>query len=554
MCFSETWLNENDSDYSLDIEGFTIIGSDRTSESGKQNGGGVCFYFNQLWANKNNIHVKEQICNGDIELLSVYVRPYYLPREFTQVIFTLVYIHPKANATVAEGIIYDCLQDQASDHPDAVRLIKGDFNHCNLKSTYPHLEQYVTCPTRQRKTLDLCYGNVKKAYKSTPLPSLGESDHNNVLLTPSYKPAYKRTKPTFKTVCVWTRETAEELKDCFGSTDWDLFVEANNNNIDKISEVVTDYINYCSENIVPTKRVKCFSNNKPWLTKGLKTILNEKKQAFKEHYRSRVKHINKELKKEIARSKKEYKTKIEGMFHENKSRDAWLGMKIASGQSKKKTEIKVKNEPQYANDLNTFYSRFDKFDFKDKCKQLEYDLRHNNDDQIEVNESDVCLSFRGLNLHKASGPDKICGNVLRSCFYELAGIFTTLFNLSLRQSNIPTTWKTAEIIPVPKKTMFTDMNNLRPVALTPIILKCFEQLVLKLLKREVEVQLDPLKFAYKTKRGVEDAVLVFVNNALKHMESPKTFVRILFIDFSSAFNTIQPHIINGRKTFVSFSE
>ena len=80
---------------------------------------------------------------------------------------------------------------------------------------------------------------------------------------------------------MWTRETAEELKDCFGSTDWDLFVEANNNHIDKISEVVTDYINYCTENIVPTKRVKCFANNKPWVTKGLKTILNEKKNKYK---------------------------------------------------------------------------------------------------------------------------------------------------------------------------------------------------------------------------------------------------------------------------------
>ena len=146
-------------------------------------------------------------------------------------------------------------------------------------------------------------------------------------------------------------------------------------------------------------------------------------------------------------------------------------------------------------------------------------------------------------FYRASGPDKICGNVLRSCCYELAGIFTTLFNLSLRQSNIPTAWKTAEIIPVPKKPMFTDMNNLRPVALTPIVMKYFERSVLKLLKREVEPQLDPLQFAYKTKRGVEDTVLVFVNNALKHMESLKTFVCILFIDFSSAFNTIQPHIL-----------
>ena len=197
-----------------------------------------------------------------------------MPREFTQVIFTAGYIHPKTNATVAEGILCDCLQDQASDHPDAVTLIMGDFNHCNLKTTCPHLEQYVTCPTRQRKTLDLCYGNVKKAYKSTPLPSLGKSDHNNVLLTPSNKPAYKRTKPTFKSV--WPGRPQKNLR-LTGT----FFVEANNNNIDKISEVVTDYINYCTENIVPTKRVKCFANNKPWVTKGLKTILNEKKQAFK---------------------------------------------------------------------------------------------------------------------------------------------------------------------------------------------------------------------------------------------------------------------------------
>ena len=113
----------------LILEGLTIIRSDRTGGSGKQNGGGVCFYFNQLLANKNSIHVKKQICNEDIELLSVYVRPYHLPREFTQVIFTAVYIHPRANTTVAEGILYDCPQDQASDHPDAVRLIMGDFNH-----------------------------------------------------------------------------------------------------------------------------------------------------------------------------------------------------------------------------------------------------------------------------------------------------------------------------------------------------------------------------------------------------------------------------------------
>ena len=163
MCFSDTWLNENDSDDSLNIEGFTITRSGRTGESGKQNGGGVSFYFNQLWANKKQYSFKKQICNEDIELLSVYVRPYYLPREFTQVIFTAVYIHPKANATVAEGILlYDCLQDQASDHPDAVRLIMGD-SHCNLKSTCLHLKAICDMPHPPKKNSGLVLWQLEKS-------------------------------------------------------------------------------------------------------------------------------------------------------------------------------------------------------------------------------------------------------------------------------------------------------------------------------------------------------------------------------------------------------
>ena len=73
----------------------------------------------------------------------------------------------------------------------------------------------------------------------------------------------------------------KNLKTVLAQLTGTFFVKANNNNIDKLSKVVTDYINYCTENIVPTKRVKCFANNKPWLTKGLKTILNEKKEHLK---------------------------------------------------------------------------------------------------------------------------------------------------------------------------------------------------------------------------------------------------------------------------------
>ena len=58
--------------------------------------------------------------------------------------------------------------------------------------------------------------------------------------------------------------------------------------------------------------------------------------------------------------------------------------------------------------------------------------------------------------------------------------------------------------------------------------------------------LDPLQFAYRAGRGVEDATLTLLNLIYKHIEGSKTHARVLFVDFSSAFNTIQPHILTSK--------
>lgn len=59
---------------------------------------------------------------------------------------------------------------------------------------------------------------------------------------------------------------------------------------------------------------------------------------------------------------------------------------------------------------------------------------------------------------------------------------------------------------------------------------------------KTESSLDPLQ-SYRNKRGVEDAVATLLHLVFQHLEKPKTFVKLLFIDFSSSFNTIQPHIL-----------
>ena len=45
---------------------------------------------------------------------------------------------------------------------------------------------------------------------------------------------------------------------------------------------------------------------------------------------------------------------------------------------------------------------------------------------------------------------------------------------------------------------------------------------------------------------MDDAKLFILNTLYRHLEGPQTHARILFADFSSVFNTVQPHILANK--------
>ncbi len=76
------------------------------------------------------------------------------------------------------------------------------------------------------------------------------------------------------------------------------------------------------------------------------------------------------------------------------------------------------------------------------------------------------------------------------------------------------------------------------MALTPVVIKSFETLVLAYLKASTGALLDPQQFAYRANRSVDDAVNMGLHFILQHLDRPGTYMRILFVDFNSDFNTI----------------
>ncbi len=68
----------------------------------------------------------------------------------------------------------------------------------------------------------------------------------------------------------------------------------------------------------------------------------------------------------------------------------------------------------------------------------------------------------------------------------------------------------------------------------------FKKLVREHICSVLPASLDPLQFAYRSNRSTDDAIAFTLHNALSHLENKNTYVRMLFMDYSSAFNTIVP--------------
>ncbi|TWW53746.1 hypothetical protein D4764_0109260 [Takifugu flavidus] len=77
-------------------------------------------------------------------------------------------------------------------------------------------------------------------------------------------------------------------------------------------------------------------------------------------------------------------------------------------------------------------------------------------------------------------------------------------------------------------------------------MKVMERLVLTHLRPLVSPFQDPLQFAYQPKVGVDNAVIYLLQRAYSSLDRLNTTVRVMFFDFSSAFNTIQPRVLRAK--------
>lgn len=168
----------------------------------------------------------------------------------------------------------------------------------------------------------MCFGNIKDAYRGYPKPPLWHSDHNTVHLVPHYKQRFKSSKPELRTIKKWSEESMECLKGCFDCTTWNTFTDTCRD-LEELNSVVTDYIQFCVDCVIPEKNIKVFPNDKPWVNRELKEALKKKRRAFEQGDVSQMKAIQREIRQIVSDCKHKYKVKIEGKMRGNDLRQAW---------------------------------------------------------------------------------------------------------------------------------------------------------------------------------------------------------------------------------------
>ncbi|KAI3356752.1 hypothetical protein L3Q82_003430 [Scortum barcoo] len=281
----------------------------------------------------------------------------------------------------------------------------------------------------------------------------------------------------------WSPEKESALRDCFNTTVWDVLMNPHGEDIEGMTHCLTDYLNFCADVVSPVKTVRCYPNNKPWVTREVKTVLNKKKGCLQEQRQG---------------------------GHESSTAGGETLCKGSRGQLQEEGGAEAEG------------------------KQHEGGQR--------------TAEEAPTRPRKAAGPDKVCPRLLKTCAAELGEPLQRIFNLSLQIGigRVPTLWKTSRIVPVPKKNRPSELNDFRPVALTSHLMKTLERLFLSLLRPQVQHAQDRLQFAYQPGVGVEDAILYLLHRAHSHLDKGSGTVRILFLDFSSAFNTIQPTLLPGQ--------
>ena len=342
-------------------------------------------------------------------------------------------------------------------HPHAGVLLVGDFNRCPITRLCWrfNLKQIVKHPTRGNAILGYVPTNLSAYYNALQiLPPLGSSDHNVIICIPLIPNCVNDVRK------VLVRKRNTSAMNAFGrwlsSINW-ISLYHSTSCEDKLN-ILHDTIEAGMDLFFPSKLIKIHNRDKPWITTKFKNLIHDRQKAFHQGNYSLYKQLRNRANRETLKLRSSYlERKLNHLATNLNPKKWWDSVKELAGYNKKKQSPAIlmgaDNQPltgvALANKINDEFSVISQ-EYTPLQQLPENSESTDLSTEYIISEKEIYIALSSLDISKSSGPDDIPIWVLKSYSSLLAWPITSIFNASIQCAHVPSRWKCADVIPIPK--------------------------------------------------------------------------------------------------------
>ena len=498
IAFTETWADASIPNKHIELEGFKMYRLDRGFP---KQGGGIIIYVKQ----SITAEVLHQISTPDIEGMWLKLQ---LKHNDKPLIVGCVYRRPKASIMFDEKL-EEILQSLPNSY---VSIVVGDTNYDSIQPTsrdtifFNSMEalgykQLVTLPTRVTDTseslIDHIFTNNKSVHIKCTTVMHDMSDHfatyTTLNLCSRKSPRILITRRNYKN---FSDEKFLEYCCYLPFYKTNEFTDINDK-IAFLTNLITNVLDYFAA--LKTYRVR--GSRRPWITHSLLKLISLKNRMYKLINKGncaftwdQYKTFRNQVSKATKNAKRLYIVNQidKGYYSGNK---VFNLINSITDRNKTQTDIsllhinndRVTDSQKIANALNAHFANIGKNvlnDLSDNKLDVAPTTIHERDKSSNARFSfklatveSIHHILENLQCKKGPGLDGISNRILRLLAPWLSEPLTDIINTSLQRSVFPHNWKQSKVTPVFKHGSRTDVNNYRPISITPALSRILEKVV-----------------------------------------------------------------------------
>lgn len=532
ICVTETWLHEGISESTVAVEGYHMLRIDRKH----CRGGGICLYH------KSDILCKIIDASNDsfenrTEYMLVEIRMNY--QRFLLGVF---YCPPGIDCS---NVLEQKLADLSLSYSNVVLI--GDFN-TNLKKDCARSNRFrevlnsfgLFCINNEpthffsggSSLIDLILTNNSNFVRNfNQVAAPGFSQHDIIFSSLNLKRSRENIQNPYRD---YNRINFDRLEHTLTGLDWSLLYSISD------SDLALDFFNLrileLFEYFVPLRYPRQKSNAL-WFNDNILHCIIARDVAYRQWITTRsdsdhtqFRRLRNKVTSMVNKAKSDYI--VANLDSRNTSKELWKKLKQMNVVSGTKSNTKFVNT---CDEINAYFGE----NFTQDSTYCSIPpLIADGFSFAECNEADIISAIFSISSN-ATGLDAIPLRFIKLILPFIINPIMYLFNLFINTSKFPLKWKTAKIIPIPKKSAGVSLSNLRPISILCALSKVFE----RILKCQIQEYvrrfnlLSPYQSGFRSGHSTSTALLK-VHDDISQFIDKKGVAFLLLIDFSKAFDRV----------------